>query len=117
MKFYKFLWVLLQGIELFAACIILGIISLVSLIGIPFAKIWFGLAKMALNPFDKEIDISYSANKFLNTLWLVTFGWLFVFGYYLAGVICFASIIFIPFGKQYFKIGKYFASPFGADIT
>ena len=117
MKFYKFLWVILQGLELFLESIVLGIISFASLIGIPFAKIWFGLSKMALNPFDKEIDVSFSSNKFLNLLWLLTFGWFFVFGCYLFGIICYASIIFIPFGKQYFKIGKYFTSPFGADIT
>ena len=117
MKFYKFLWVILCGIPAFLEMVIMGIIFAITIIGIPFAKMWFTFARLALNPFDKEIDISFSAHKFLNALWLLTFGWMFVFTFYLGGALLCATIIFLPFGKQFIKLGKYCASPFGADIS
>ena len=117
MKFYKFLWVVSCGIPAFLEFVVLGIISAVTIIGIPFAKMWFTFAKLIINPFDKEIDISFSAHKFLNALWLMSIGWMFVFMFYLGGIIFCATIILLPFGKQCMKLGKYCASPFGADIS
>ena len=117
MKFYKFLWIIFFGIWAFIEFVFLGILSALTIVGIPFAKMWFTHARLGLNPFGKEIDISFSSHKFLNALWLCAMGWMFVLTYYLNAILMFATIIFIPFGKQLLKLGKYCASPFGADIT
>ena len=117
MKIYKILWVLVYGISEFAVCFILSVISALTIIGIPSAKMWFSAGKLSLCPFNKEVDIDFSSHKFLNTLWLVTLGWISAAYYYIMGIISFVSIIFIPFGKQLFKLGKFYIAPFGADIS
>ncbi|MBQ3016535.1 MAG: hypothetical protein IJD79_07130 [Clostridia bacterium] len=117
MTFYRRLWIILIGLWYFIDATILGIISILTIIGIPFSKIWFGFAKLSFNPFEKEIDLNYSSHKFLNTLWLVTFGWFCALGFALSGIVFFVTLIFLPFGKPCFKIAKYFLAPFGADIS
>ena len=117
MKFYRRFWIVFVGIPCFLECIFLGVISALSIIGIPFAKVWFTYATLLLNPFEKEIDISFSSHKFLNTLWLLTFGWMFVVSHYIGAVLLWVTLIFFPYGKQYAKIGKFSIAPFGADIS
>ncbi len=117
MKFYSRLWIILIGLWYYIESVIVGIVFIVSIIGIPFSKIWFGFAKLAFNPFNKEIYLDYSSHKFLNTLWLFTFGWIYTLFFALSGIIFFITLILLPFGKQCFKFAKYFAAPFGADIS
>lgn len=117
MTFYRRLWIILIGIWYFIESIIMGVISILTIIGIPFSKIWFGFAKLSFCPFNKEVHIDYSSHKFLNTLWLATFGWIYALVFSFSGIVCFVTLIFLPFGKQCFKIAKYFAVPFGADIV
>ena len=117
MKVYKILWIILVGIPCFIECAVLGLVSALTIIGIPIAKVWFTYATLFLNPFEKEIDISFSEHKFLNTLWLLTFGWMFVVSHYLGAVVMWVTLIFFPYGKQYAKIGKFSIAPIGADIS
>jgi uncharacterized membrane protein YccF (DUF307 family) len=49
----------------------------------------------------------------LNVLWLVLCGWWMAIAYALAGLVCFALIITIPFGIAAFRIAAYVLWPFG----
>ncbi len=53
----------------------------------------------------------------LNILWLVTGGLVMGLAWWLAGVLCFISIIGIPFGRACFVIGELAFWPFGQDIA
>ncbi|MFS3129503.1 YccF domain-containing protein [Nocardioides sp. Bht2] len=53
----------------------------------------------------------------LNVIWLVLAGiWLFL-GYLVAALICFITIIGIPFGIASFRIGVYALWPFGRAVV
>ncbi|MGL4474624.1 MAG: YccF domain-containing protein [Shewanella sp.] len=49
----------------------------------------------------------------LNILWIVCGGFIMGLGWWLAGVLCFISIIGIPFGRACFVIGEMAFWPFG----
>ena len=49
----------------------------------------------------------------LNILWIVCGGFIMGLGWWLAGVLCFISIIGIPFGRACFVIGEMACWPFG----
>lgn len=52
----------------------------------------------------------------LNVIWLVLAGiWLFL-GYLVAALICFITIVGIPFGIASFRIGVYALWPFGRTV-
>lgn len=52
-----------------------------------------------------------------NVLWLI-FGGIFMgVAAYITGILCFISIIFIPVGFQYFKLGKFFFWPIGQNVV
>lgn len=53
----------------------------------------------------------------LNVIWLVLAGiWLFL-GYLIAALICFITIVGIPFGIASFRIGVYALWPFGRTVV
>lgn len=52
----------------------------------------------------------------LNLIWLVFCGWWMAIAYALAGLLCFALIITIPFGIASFRIASYVVWPFGRSI-
>ena len=51
-----------------------------------------------------------------NILWFITFGLLLGLSYFLTGIVCCLTIVLIPFGKQFFKLMKLSALPFGATV-
>ena len=52
-------------------------------------------------------------NVLANLLWMVFVGWELAIVYFLLGLICFVTIIFIPVGFQYFKLARLAIWPFG----
>jgi uncharacterized membrane protein YccF (DUF307 family) len=52
----------------------------------------------------------------LNVIWLVLCGWWMAILYAVAGLVCFAAIITIPFGIAAFRIAGYVLWPFGRSI-
>lgn len=52
-----------------------------------------------------------------NILWLIFGGLLSGLGWILAGALWRATVVGIPFGKQFFKIAKLALAPFGAAVV
>ena len=52
-----------------------------------------------------------------NIFWLVFIGWIAALLYWIVGAICCVTIIFIPVGIQYFKLGRLAFWPFGYKPT
>lgn len=50
------LWLLVGGIFIFFTHMFYGVLLCITIIGIPFGKMHFRLAKLALSPFGKEIS-------------------------------------------------------------
>lgn len=51
-----------------------------------------------------------------NIIWILTGGWVTTLGFFLTGVICYVTIVGIPFGLQLFKMAKLALLPFGATV-
>ncbi len=122
MKFLgNILWLLLGGlataVEYFAA----GLILCCTIIGIPFGIQIFKLGILSLWPFGAQIGTRPEAGGclyiFMNVLWILTGGIVICLTHLLFGVLCFITIIGIPFGKQHFKMALLAISPFGRDIN
>ena len=50
------IWVVFGGLHIALEYFIAGLILMITIIGIPFGKMHFRLAKLALSPFGKELS-------------------------------------------------------------
>ena len=50
------IWVIFGGLHIALEYFIAGLILMITIIGIPFRKMHFRLAKLALSPFGKELS-------------------------------------------------------------
>ena len=53
--FMNVLWFIVGGIWIFLTHLFYGVLLCITIIGIPFGKMHFRLAKLALSPFGKEV--------------------------------------------------------------
>ena len=51
-----------------------------------------------------------------NIIWIIFGGFLYALTCYLSGAILCLTIIFIPFGIKYFKLGNLMLAPFGKEV-
>ena len=109
-------WFLLSGLAGAIAYFFAGIIWCITIIGIPFGKQCFKLAKLMLFPFGKTITKD-KGHPIANCIWFIFGGFGFWLGYMFVGIIWCITIIGIPFGKQCFKLAKLSAVPFGKVIS
>ena len=97
---------------------ITGIIFALTIIGIPFAKAAFRIARFAAFPFGKELIDGQLVGKkriigtgLINFLWCVFAGlWLAIF-HAVAGLLYCITIIGIPFGLAHFKLAEVTFAP------
>lgn len=95
----------------------LGLLPVYYVIGIPIGIQCFKFAGLAFWPFGKDIVYGGGAVSLLaNIVWLIVSGIPMAVGNVAVGIICYITIIGIPFGKQFFKIAKLSLMPFGAEV-
>lgn len=111
------IWFVLVGLFSAIGWCIFGAILCVTIIGIPFAKQCFKIAKLSLLPFGKTVKTDFEKHPVGNIIWMILFGWELALGYLIWGVIFYITIIGIPFGKQCFKLTKLSLMPMGAKIS
>ena len=95
-----------------------GILWSLTLIGIPVGLQCFKIARLCFFPFNKRVAVTWggAASLILNLVWISTTGWMLAVEAVTAGLLCYITIIGIPFGKQYFKIAGLALMPFGKEI-
>lgn len=94
-----------------------GLIWCITIIGIPYGRQCFKFASLAFFPFGKEIVYGGGAPSFIaNIIWVIFFGMEMALIYLLAALIFCATIVGIPFGRQFFKLAKLSFMPFGARV-
>ena len=117
MKFIgNVLWFIFTGIAMALAWLFLGIIWCITIIGIPFGKQCFKMAKLSLAPFGKSVNGNFGKHPIANIIWFIFGGFGIALGFLFTGIIWCITIIGIPFGKQCFKLAKLGAFPFGATV-
>lgn len=114
------IWLIFGGLIAALGYIIAGLITCLTIIGIPFGvqSIKIGIASLA--PFGKEVVENENANSTLrvifNILWLVLFGWEIALAHLISAAVLFITIIGIPFAKQHIKLIPLALFPFGREL-
>lgn len=111
------LWFLCGGFVSGCSWLLAGLLCCCTIVGIPLGLQCFKFAGLAFFPFGKEITYGGGTMSLLaNIIWLVCFGVPMAVENAVIGLICYITIIGIPFGKQFMKIAKLSLMPFGAEI-
>ena len=88
-----------------------------TIIGIPFGRAYFRIAKVMFCPFDREVALDSGAHPVATVLWLLFGGLELAAAFAFWGIVFCVTIIGIPFGKQFFKLAKLSAFPIGASVA
>jgi len=108
-----------------------GLVFAITIVGLPFTRSAFEIAKMSALPFGKEVvhvkDLNGAdSDKFmvsgilgfiLNVLWFCTFGITLFALHLVSGIIAFIFIITIPFAMQSFKLAVISLWPVGRRVV
>ncbi len=122
------LWFVLGGVWMAIGWWLAGLIMLITIVGIPWAKACFVIGGFALWPFGREAvsrrdvngrhDIGTGALGFLgNVIWFVFGGWWLAIGHVLCAAANFITIIGIPFGIQHLKLALIALAPIGQTVV
>ena len=115
------LWLVLAGIWLGISYVIAGVLLAITIIGIPFAKQAFKLARYSLWPFGRTLVQSSTRHKGIsvvgNILWFVLAGWWLALEHLILGALLCLTIIGIPLGVGSFKMAAAALVPFGRQIV
>ena len=122
------IWILLGGIWMSIGWVIAGAIMFVTIIGIPWGRSCFVIARFTLFPFGHEAvsrrtvtgreDLGTGIAGVLgNIVWLLLAGWWLALGHVLASVAMCLTVIGIPFGIQHFKLAGISLMPVGQTIV
>jgi uncharacterized membrane protein YccF (DUF307 family) len=107
---------------------VLGFFAFVSVVGIPWAKSCFVIGYFSLHPFGKEAisrkilfdheDIGTGGfGTMANIIWFVFAGMWLALGHVISAIICFGTLIGIPFGIQHLKLAGLALAPVGLTIV
>lgn len=114
------LWLFLGGILIAGIYFLAGLLMCLTVIGIPFGIQLFKLGMYALWPFGHEMvnrpDEPGCLSIVMNLLWILTGWWEVALLHAIFGLICFVTIVGIPFGVQHFKMALASVFPFGKEI-
>ncbi len=122
------LWLVLGGLWMGIGWYLAGLIMLVSIIGIPWAKACFVIGSFSFWPFGREVvhretvtgrsDVGTGLFGLLgNVLWFVFGGLWLTVGHLIAALVNFVSIIGIPFGLQHLKLAAICLAPIGKTVV
>ncbi len=122
------IWFLFGGVLMALGWFLAGCLMAISIIGLPWARSAFVIAKFTFMPFGNTLirrdvltgqkDIGTSGFGFLgNILWFVFAGWWLAVGHVLSGLACCVTIIGIPWGWQHLKIAAITLAPIGMAVV
>jgi uncharacterized membrane protein YccF (DUF307 family) len=123
------IWFVFGGELLGLFWLIISGLFYLTIVGIPFGRACLEFAKLSAFPFGKEIirdtelfgkeNVAFASkglHLILNIIWLII-GIPMTIAYFAAGIISFVTIIGIPVGIVYVRMGKFLISPFGARVV
>ena len=121
------LWFVLGGFLMGLGWWLAGLIALLTIIGIPWAKACFVIGQFSFCPFGKKAvardeilmqkDIGTGLLGMLgNVIWFILAGWWLAIGHLISALVCFVTIIGIPFGLQHLELAGIAIFPIGKAI-
>lgn len=114
------IWLIFGGFISGLGYILGGLLTLLTIIGIPFGMQAIKLGAATMTPFGREIvesdDAGNPLNLLFNILWAIFFGWEIAVSHLVHGMILAITIIGLPFAKQHFKLIPLALFPFGKEL-
>lgn len=121
-------WFVLGGFLMGLGWWLAGLVAVITIVGLPWAKACFVIGQFAFFPFGKEAvsrkdltqqeDIGTGALGLVgNVIWFVVAGWWLTIGHLVSALACFVTIIGIPFGIQHIKLALIALAPIGKTIV
>ena len=114
------LWLILGGLVIALIYYLVGLLMCITFIGIPFGLQLFKLGTYALWPFGRELVNGPGepgcVSVVMNLIWILLGWWEIAVIHLFCALICFISIIGIPWGVQHFKMAIASVFPFGKEI-
>ncbi|WP_162163929.1 YccF domain-containing protein [Acholeplasma hippikon] len=111
------IWIIFGGLLMSLILFVLGIIFSITIIGLPIGLQLFKLSKLVLTPFGKNLNLGFDKHPLINIIWAILFGWeLMIFCISIAAIYA-ITIIGIPFGIAWIKIGILTLCPFGSEVN
>ncbi|MDB4555193.1 YccF domain-containing protein [Synechococcus sp. AH-707-D15] len=122
------LWVVLGGLPMALGWWLVGLISAVSIVGLPWSRSCFVIGTFALWPFGFEainrrglsgrVDLGTGPLGLIgNIIWFLVYGWWLAIGHLTSALACFVTVIGIPFGIQHIKLALIAIAPIGMTIV
>jgi uncharacterized membrane protein YccF (DUF307 family) len=114
------LWLIFGGLIAGLGYILGGLLTCITIVGIPFGIQAMKIGVATLTPFGKQIVEIPEANSplrlILNVIWLVLFGWEIALAHATSALILAITIIGIPFALQHLKLIPLALLPFGRAL-
>ena len=122
------LWVVLGGLTMALGWWLVGLISAVSIVGLPWSRSCFVIGTFALWPFgfeainrrdlSRRVDLGTGPLGLIgNIIWFLVAGWWLAIGHLTSALACFVTVIGIPFGIQHIKLALIAIAPIGMTIV
>ena len=122
------IWFVCGGVFMGLGWWLAGLLAMITIVGIPWAKACFVIGQFAFFPFGKEAvnrkdlyqqeDIGTGGLGLLgNILWFIFAGVWLAIGHIFSAVACFVTIIGIPFALQHLKLAGIALAPIGMTIV
>lgn len=122
------IWLVLGGVFMAAGWLLAGVLMVITIIGIPWARSAFNIALYALWPFGREAvdradvtgtpDIGSGALGMVgNVIWFVFAGWWLALGHLMSAVVLAITIIGIPLAWAHLKLAGISLAPVGKAIV
>ena len=122
------LWFVLGGLVMGLGWALAGLLCAITVVGLPWARSCFVLARFSLWPFGQEAvsrreltgraDLGTGPLGLVgNGLWFLLAGWWLAMGHLGSALACFITIIGIPFGIQHIKLALIALAPIGMQVV
>ena len=104
--------------------IIAGILLALTVVGLPFAVAAFRIAEFAAFPFGQDlVDVEllgeerFPGTSIVNLLWILLAGLWLSISHIAAALVCFGSLVGIPFGLAHLKLAAICFAPLGKRVV
>jgi len=122
------IWLVCGGILMGVAWWLAGLVAFASIVGIPWGRACFVIGNLCFLPFGRAVadrsvvtgraDVGTGPLGLIgNVIWFLLFGLWLAIGHLVSAVLCFVTIIGIPFGLQHLKLAEIALAPIGKTIV
>nr|WP_086940489.1 YccF domain-containing protein [Thaumasiovibrio occultus] len=122
------IWFIFGGIIMGLMWSLFGLIAFVTVVGIPWGRACFVMAGFSFFPFGREAiarnelsqkdDVGTGGLGLIgNIIWFIFAGLWLAIGHLSSAIICFITIIGIPFGIQHLKLAGISIAPIGKTVV